>query len=293
MPQFIPHNTIDVVLTRATGEDAGIPQRLSGYRVALTSKTAGGYGMSELSALIYGMPLSQMNEFSRFGTTPMTFNGDTVMVLASNDAGSMSKVFEGTMVNVCQDYSAAPGAVFIITALGGLIQALQPAPASSFPGTVDAAVVLEGLAKQGGLNFENNGVSVQLSRPYYSGALRTQILECIEDAGINGVIEDGTLAIWPAGGVRAGIVAIISPGTGMVGYPSPTNVGGALVTSVFNPNIRFGARVQVEGSTIPQANGAWDVISVTHDLECEVPNGKWFTQVELIAPGLIVVPSTK
>lgn len=291
MPKFLPHNTIDIVLTRATGADAGIPQRLSGYRVSLTSKTAGGYGMSELSVRIYGMPLSQMNEFSRFGTTPMTFNGDTVMVLASNDSGSMSKVFEGTMVNACQDYSAAPDVAFIITALGGLIQALQPASPSSFPGTVDAADVLEGLAKQGGLNFENNGVSVQLSRPYYSGALRTQILECIEDAGINGVIEDGTLAIWPAGGVRAGTIAVISPSTGMVGYPAPTNVGGALVNSLFNPGLRFGARVQVEGSTIPQANGAWDVITVTHDLESEVPGGKWITQVELVAPGLIVMPT--
>jgi hypothetical protein len=184
---------------------------------------------------------------------------------------------------------AAPDNSFNITGMGGLFEAMMHADASTFPGSVDAAEVLQQLAGQAGLNFVNNGVSVQLSKPYYSGAIRTQIQECIEDAGISGIIDDGTLTIWPGNGARAGSVPLISPETGMVGYPTYTGTG-IVVNTMFNPNVLSGAEVEVK-SSLPQACGHWNVVTLVHDLESEVPNGKWFTQMQLAAPGLVVIPS--
>ncbi len=201
----------------------------------------------------------------------------------------MATIFTGTILTASPDMMASPEVAFNITALGGLIEALMKAPPSTFPGSVDAADVLSQLAAQAGLTFVNNGVSVQLQQPYYHGAIRTQIMECIEDAGIKGTIENNTLTVWPRGGTRGGTVPLISSTTGMVGYPTYTGTG-IVATSEFNPNVMFGGSVQVQSDLI-QACGTWNVVTLVHDIESEVPTGKWFTQIQLAAPGLVVIPS--
>lgn len=284
------HRKIDVVLTMASGDQEGIAQTLSGHRVSVTAQIAGGAGMSEITVRIFGMTLERMNDFSTLGQLPTQFNANTISVLASDDAGNMAKIFEGTILAAYADMMAAPAVSFTLTGLGGLIEALKGGPGFSSPGAVSAAVVLQELATQANLNFENNGVDVMLPKRTYNGDLRTQIMECIEDARIEGVIDRGTLAIWPRSGYRAGDAVVISPKNGMVGYPSYTTTG-VIVTSLFNPSVRFGALVQIEDSMLRQANGTWNVVTLVHDLESEVPNGKWFTQLQLAALGLVVIPN--
>lgn len=284
------HRKIDVVLTMATGADAGVAQTLSGHRVMVSARIAGGASMSEVTVRIFGMTASRMNDFSTLGQLPTKFNANTVSILASDDAGNMSQIFEGTILAAYADFLAAPEVSFTITGLGGLIEALKNTPGFSSPGPVDAAVVLQTLASQAGLSFENNGVSVMLPKRTYNGSVRTQIQECIEDARISGVIDRGALAIWPRDGARAGEVAVISPTKGMVGYPSYTATG-VIVTTLFNPTIRYGGTVQIEESTLRQANGTWNVVTLVHELESEVPNGKWFTQIELVVQGQLAIPS--
>jgi len=284
------HRKIDVVLTMATGPDAGVAQTLSGHRVQVSAQIAGGASMSEVTVRIFGMTDSRMNDFSTLGQLPTKFNANVISVLASDDAGNMSQIFEGTILAAYADFLAAPDVSFVITGLGGLYEALQSGPGFSSKGPVSAAVVLQELATQAGLKFENNGVNVMLPKCTYNGSLRTQIQECIEDARIDGVIHLGTLSIWPLDGARAGDAAVISPGKGMVGYPSYTATG-VIVTTLFNPEIRFGALVQIEGSVLRQANGTWNVVTLVHELESEVPNGKWFTQLELVVQGQLAIPS--
>jgi hypothetical protein len=63
--------------------------------------------------------------------------------------------------------------------------------------------MLQQLAKQSGLKFENNGVNTKLADPYYWGSPWKQMKEIIDGGGIYGAIDNGTLAIWPKGGHRA------------------------------------------------------------------------------------------
>ncbi len=278
---------IDVVLTMATGPFAGVAQTLTGHRVSVSCAVGGGAGMSEANVRIFGMTQPRMNEFSTLGAPPMAFRNNLIEVLAGDESGGMSLIFQGTIIDAYADMMAAPEVSFNITALSGLLQALTKTPTSSFPNGVDAAILLQQLAELAGLSFENNGVHVQLPKRYNHGALRTQIQECIDDAGINGIIENGTLAIWPLGGSRGGAVTPISPDTGMVGYPTYTGVG-IIVTTLFNPAIRFGGQVQVNSSFV-QACGKWNVGKLTYEIESEVPGGKWFSQMNLVAEGYLVV----
>lgn len=269
------HRQIQVVL-QYVGEAA---QTLTGHRVSVSAAISGGAGMAQVQVRIFGMQFSDMNKFSTIGQLPAAFKPNTITILAGNVGAQPAQIFQGTIQAAWLDMQAAPEVCFNISGLGGLIEALTNIPASSFPGSVDAAVVLKGMATQAGLNFENNGVSVMLSKPNYPGSARDQIQSCITAAGIEGVIDNGTLAVWPRGGSRNGAIPIISAATGMVGYPTYTATG-VLVTTEFNAQCRFGALVQVE-STLPQANGTWKIVNLVHDIEAEVPSGRWFTQLQL------------
>lgn len=278
------HRKIDIVLTlQLLGES----NTLSGHRVSVSCVVAGGAGMSEANVRIFGMSQSTMNEFSTLGAPPMAFRDNLIEIHASDESGNMAVIFQGTILDAYADMLAAPEVSFNISAMGGLIEALDKAPTSSFPNGVDAAFLLQQLANQAGLIFENNGVRVQLPKRYNHGALRAQIMECIEDAGINGIIDNGTLAIWPLGGSRGGVVPLISPDTGMVGYPTYTGVG-IIVNALFNPIVKFGGQVQVD-SSFSQACGTWNVGKLIHDIESEVPGGKWFSQMNLVQEGYFVV----
>jgi hypothetical protein len=231
------------------------------------------------------MTLSQMNDLSTLGLTVATgvnvvFN-NSILVEAGDDDAGMSVVFYGTIYAAWADVQSMPDCPFHVTANIGAYEAAKPVPPSSYRGLVDVATVLSGIATLAGWNFENSGVNVKVWNPYLPGTARDQAYAIAQHANVNIIIDGGvpgTLAIWPKGAARNGAVPLISPDTGMIGYPTYTRQG-IVVTTLFNPNINFGQNVQIKSSLSP-ANGTWNVSSLTHTLDTEVPRGNWFTRFE-------------
>ncbi len=140
-----------------------------------------------------------------------------------------------------------------------------------------------------GLSFENNGVSVIFPKAYYWGSALSQVRDVINDAGIEwNQGDNGVLAIWPKGGSRGGAVPLISKDTGLIGFPYPSGNGLLGLRTIFNPQINFGAKINVD-STITPAKGIWTVCSLMHDLESETPNGAWFSALVGTPPGYLAV----
>lgn len=289
---------IEIVLAYGTGADGlGTPQAstLSGHRVSVNCSLKGSAGLGQATVRIFGLSLSTMNQLSTVGKLPSHFRKNTITINAGDDVNGMAQIFQGTIIAAYADMLPAPEVAFNIDAGAGLIEALLPIPPSSYPGSADVAVILTNLAGQMSLpgqppiSFENNGVSVILATPYFPGSARAQAEAVVEAARIewNG-IENGVLAIWPRGGARGGLIPLLSPETGMVGYPTYTS-NGLVVTTRFNPTVRFGAQVKVQSSLLP-ACGTWNVVTLVHDIEASMPNGKWFTQIQLGAPGYVAIP---
>ena len=274
--------------TGADGLDEGKAVSLTGHRCSVSVTVAGGSGLGDAQVRIFGLSLSLMNELSTMGKLPNAFRRNTVTILAGDDPAALTKIFQGTIVAAWADFMAAPDVAFNITGSAGLIQALLPAAVSTFPGSADAAVVLAGLAAQMGLEFEGNGVSVILSKPYYAGSALAQAKACAEAAKLDLVIDNGVMAVWPKGGARTGTIPIVSPTTGMVGYPTFTSTG-IVITSLFNQIVRFGELVSVQSSITP-ACGVWKVVTLVHDLEANMPGGKWFSQLQLAAIDSVIAP---
>lgn len=276
--------------TGPQGQGAPKTVELTGHRVSVHVDESGGLGMGMAQVRIWGMSLSLMNELSTLGQSITLLRKNFITIKAGNVGGVLAQIFQGTIIAAWADMSTAPEVCFNVTAGAGAFEAVQPTAISTYQDSVKAEVLLEDLAGRAGLAFENNGATAVLGGgPYFIGSPRDQIMKVLEHTKpvISGIISNGVLAIWPANGYRAGTVPVVSPETGMVGYPSYTATG-IIVTTLFNPAVRFGALVEIVSSVTP-ACGNWYVYKLIHDIEAELPSGRWFTQMQLAKPGVIVV----
>lgn len=260
------------------GEDGSDTFEISGVRASAAIEKAGGVSMNNLSLKVYGLPLDVMNKLTLLGKPLVDGRNNRVTISAGDDESGQAVVFTGTIAEAWVDARNAPDVAFICTAFSGLLSALKPVPPVSFEGTVDAALVVSGIAQQMGYGFENSGVNVQIADPYLAGTALQQLQTIARAGNFNCILDDGTVAIWPADSSRQAENLKFSPETGMVGYPMRTENGIELQT-LFNPSVAFGAKITVESELTP-ANGDWTVFRVAHDLEVETPNGKWFTTLE-------------
>jgi hypothetical protein len=252
---------------------------LKGLRVSAQIQKYGGGSMNTAQIRIYGMDLSLMNRLSTLGKNAGVYDrNNTVAVAAGDDGLPLPTVYQGVIQEGWADFNGAPEVFFAIDSHTGLIDLMKPVPATSYPGPVDVATIMESLANTMSYTFENNGVSVIWPHAYFAGTALAQAKQCAEDADIGFMVDDNKLAIWPKNGFRKAPVPIISAATGMTGYPSYTGNGVRLQTR-YNPQIIFGGKIEVD-SIITPAKGDWVVNVLSHSLESEAPGGTWFTDME-------------
>lgn len=281
---MLKERKIQTVFKYGTGEKGDGPPdetTLRGMRTSAHVSIMGGWGQAVCSARIYGMSLSLMNTLSRVGPLAMWYRNNTITLSAGDDEIGLAQIFQGTVTSAWPDFNNAPEVGFWIEASAGTLDQLKPTEPISYPGTADAAVMLQNIcAKMDGVRFENNGVSVILPPTYKTGDLRSQAASIVKDAGIewNG-IENGVMAIWPKGGSRKGSIVKIDKSSGMIGYPSYTSWG-IIVKTIFNPTLSFGRMVEVESILTP-ANGQYQIVQLDHVVDALVPGGAWQTIVSL------------
>jgi hypothetical protein len=217
-----------------------------------------------------------MNQLTTIGPVAPAMRAKNSVALRAGDDRGMTSIYEGSIITAWADYNAAPDVAFNVLAQAGAVNALKPVPPTSASAeSVDVAELMAALAQTMGLHLENNGVNLRIPTPYLERSALAQVQVLAGAAGIDYTVDRGVLAIWPRGSSRSGDVPLISPQTGMVGYPSFSS-GGIYVATLFEPRIRVGGIVQIESSAL-MARGKWQVQKVSHSLSSEAPGGPWFT----------------
>lgn len=258
---------------------------LEGFRASAHIEKAGGMMMGTLRAKIYGVSQADMNSITTLQWQPRTFIPNTVEVYAI-DGPAETLVFAGNIVNAWGDYQSMPDVFLHIQAQAAFFNQLKPVPPRSFKGSVDVASVMAQIAKDLGYTFENGGVTTRLADVYLPNTGMEQAKDLARAAGCDLYLDDKTLAITPLNTPRKELVALLSPQTGLVGYPTFDGVG-VNVNSLFNPAVAFGGRIKLE-TDITQAAGEWIVTSVSYTLESEKPGGAWFMNIRGNSIGLAV-----
>jgi hypothetical protein len=277
---------INVTFSIGTGTDgSGTPvvTKYEGLRISANIVEAGGYMAPTGQFTIYGLSPADMNKISSIGLYANRLKYNTITVEAGDATYGMTKVFSGVINEAYVDFEGAPDVGLQVTSLDGAIEALKPIAPTSYQGSAPVAAIMGYLAAQMGYTFENNGVTAVLSNPYFSGTATAQIQDCALAANINHILRQGILAIWPQGGFRNFPAPLISPKTGLIGYPSFASNGVAIRT-IFNPGLVIGYPIQVE-SSIVQACGTWNAFQVSHTLESQMPGGLWESQIYAQRPG--------
>jgi hypothetical protein len=277
---------IKITITLGTGNfgTTGANQlTIQGLRVLADIKATGGPAFTQASIRVFGMKQADMNQLTvlSFGVKAIVRN--TIKVEADG-----ATVFEGDILNAWADYQSAPDVPMLIDAQSAFFAQVAPTAPASVNGSADVAVMLQSIAIKMGLTFENNGVTARLGNPYLPGTLVDQAKAIAKAASVDLYIDRGIMAICPKGGPRkAGEVPLISPATGLLGYPTFDRMG-VTFGCIFNPAIQFGGRVQVDTQVV-QARGTWKVTGLTHTLESEKQGGQWTSQVKCTETGLVAV----
>lgn len=255
---------------------------LSGSRMSVRIQACGTPNGSNAQVDVFGLPPTLMNELSTLGMVFQLVPQNTMTIRAGDEVSGLATVFVGTILSAVADYSQAPNVPIHFEVQSGTINAVAPFKASSFPSPTDVGTIMSGLAKAAQLGFENSGVSITLPPTYLSGSALDQIEQVAAAANIRAELVPGAsgalvLAIFPKGQGRSiqagGKAPLISPTTGMIGYPSYTQQG-ILVKCIFNPQIGFAGIINVE-SSLPKATGTWIVLRLDHALDTLVKGGQW------------------
>lgn len=282
-------NTVSFGISPTTSAPPGSTQL--GVRMAAEITNDGAAPL--LSLQVWGLPPATMNALSTFGkVSDLAQLGSTVGVAleAGDTSRGLALLYSGVVTQAWQDFNNAPETLFHIMSVSTLAAQITAAPPRSYSGQTDVAVVMQSLATQMGLKFENTGVSgVYLTDPYLPGTAMQQMRRAARAAGINAIVDNDTLAICPHGMPRGGSVPLISPTTGMIGYPAHMPTGRIAVRTMYNPSIKYMGQVIIQGSSIPQANGQFMVWQLSHELESFSAGGKWETRFEAVSPNYIGV----
>lgn len=274
---------IELTITLDTGDfgaDLGDTVTISGLRMTAEVTKPGGPSMGAANVRVYGLPFEMMNKLTTIGVINNAIRVKNTILIAAGDAETgMQNVFQGVITEAFGDYNAAPDVPFNVIAYANYDAALKPVGAISYQGATDVAGIMQTISNEMGLIFENNGVDVKLSNPYLPGTNLDRVRALASAADFRWAMDRKVLAIWPRNGARGGEVPVVSSETGMIGYPSLSSKG-MDIRMAFNWNMRLGGNVMVE-SSLPMACGEWNIFNVSHSLSCEMPDGPFFTRIEV------------
>jgi hypothetical protein len=258
---------------------------LVGYRMSATIQGAARLPTS-LDLTIYGMRQADMNQVTILysAATPQQVSTRALVILeASPDGSAWTQVFNGTFIQAQPDYRSVPHVALRAQAVTGNGMQLAIAPATSYRGATSIASIAQYLAGQMGFAFENNGVTGNLSTPYYPGTYMDQFRQLAQHANFDFYFDgNATLAICPINTPRNGkTVPIFTPTSGLVGFPTIQQFGIHCET-IFTPALILGGEIKIDGSIVPGANGTWQPAIATHELESLMPSGAWFSSLDCL-----------
>jgi hypothetical protein len=273
---------LKIVLTLGTGAFGSSNNNvltLQGFRCMVEIEHAGGMQNSFLRAKIFGMTQSDMNIATTLQWSP-TFNIKNNIDVYTIDGGTTTLVFSGNFVQAWGEYIGMPNVYFYVEALAGYAAQQTPIPPSSLPSGSTAEETIKTLGVNNG--FKNVEINIDkdkfhpMSETYTHGTILEQMRQIGDAYGLDVRIDGDIVIVTEKNQPRINQPnPLISKETGMIGYPTFDGIG-VIVRSYFNPDILFGATINIQSDVTP-ANGTWMVISLNHYLDSEFPNGRWLS----------------
>lgn len=252
--------------------------RLSSTGLAISTAITYGNGAISPTAqiTIYGLPISTMNKLFRVQWNTMQSILNMVKIEVGEQGGQLSVAYEGNITFATTNMDASPTPSLVITSQMAVVEKMKATLPFTIPKDTptDVADIIAFLAKDSGYQFENHGVTHILTDTSLNGSNIDKIEKLAQMCNFDLYIEQRLIVICPKGADRPLKIPILSPDSGLIGYPS-LDQRGLSFNCEYNNLVRFGGVTRIKDSLITVANADWRVYGLVANLESNIPQGKW------------------
>jgi hypothetical protein len=283
--------------------------QLTGLRMSVVVVGAGFPAFATATLRIFGMAQADMNALSvqvaSAGKTGWLPNTVLVEANSTGDPNGWSAVYAGNIQTAAPDYARAPDVPLVVTSMTKSYDLVNPATPTSFPASSAVADVASVIVAKMGRAFINDGVTAVTSGPtYIPYASADQLRTLCTAYNLEPIFspDDQVITITPKGSGTSEAAWVLSPSSGLVGYPRPLGNGFIEVRSLFNPAFHIHSKITIQGSDVvidttldastqlnSLANGDWLVTSIVNSLDALLPEGQWFSDMVLYPPNITAV----
>lgn len=281
MPDSFTLKTIRTTITLGKGTfgGGGNSKIIEGLATDVDITKPGLPEKNSASVSIANISLSDMEQMTFLAFQPLQSLKNLITIEAGEQGKTLATVFKGEITSAYADYGSVPDVEFKIEALSGGYAAQIGAKPISVKGNAKAADLIKQFAKEIGYTFKNEGVAASVRNAVFNGSPIEKARSVAEEVGAELLIDDDSMTLMPYDKPRSGGAVLLTPETGLIGYPSFTS-DGISFSCFFNPNLKQGGQVKIE-SIVPRASGYWKITKLSHRLTAyRTGGGSWYSSVD-------------
>lgn len=250
----------------------------TGFRIACNIMFGYGAVMPTAQIRVYGLELDKMTKLLHVRWNTLGALKNRVKVEVGNEGDKLLQEFEGNITFAYPDFSNSPDVCLVIESQAAALENQKPANPYEHKGEIDIADIYQAICEEMGYQLENNGVSIKTKDITLNGSNLHKLQTLEQTFPIDMYIENNLIAITPKGGSRNIKIPVITPATGLIGYPTP-DIRGVTFKCFYDPLLRFGGVCKIQGSAVEICNGEWRIYGMYKCLEANQPDGNWFCEI--------------
>lgn len=257
---------------------------ISGLACSFNIEQVAAPDFNKCQGKIYNMKIDDIAKLTTLSFEPLSSEKRNLIKLETTENGTdFTTVFLGEIENAYGDFNSAPNIALNINAMAGSFAMKLPASPLSSKGSVPAKELLNKLAQSAGYRLETD-ISANVNNVYFQGSVMQQIHAIARAIGAKVIIDNDILRVMKREQALKGQAVLISPESGLIGYPTFSNQG-INISCLYNPNIKQQGLIQIK-SVVPKASGTWRAIKVNHVIAANMTSGgDWKTQIEAVYQG--------
>lgn len=230
---------------------------------------------------VFGVPLASMNQIARLWGEALTPQGTDTLTINVWNGMSFVPFFQGVIAWSAVDASGMPNVKLSIEANSAFGLMITPASPYANAGPVLLKDVLTTLGTLGGftIDYSTSAPNYSLTDVRLVGTPMEQlaaVMNYFPDLTWTTVLQ--RVKVRQKDAPYSSEAINIAPETGLVGYPV-YSTSGLQFDTLFNPLIYPGAALNIKTQFDFVTRTTWIAAVLAHELDVNVPGGKWMTSV--------------
>ena len=273
---------LDITLAKGLFSSGGSRKTISGLPCEVTIDKPGAPAPNKASIKITGLSYEDMTQLTTLAFKPQESQHNLISIrVGEGDAGAASLAFSGEITSAAADFNSAPDVAMDIQATSSAYPQQLAHDPLSVNSDAPLAELIAQFAAAAGYGFVNEGFTGAVRNTVFAGSPIKKAKEAAREAGAELLIDDGVMVLLPNASARRGGSVLLSPETGLIGYPA-FDESGISCKCLYNPALRHDGLIEIR-SISPHASGLWRISRLSHSLSAFTTNGgPWESNINAV-----------